>query len=332
MFEQLDLPVVYWSLLALSVFVYAVLDGYDLGVGMLLPMNDRKRRDRMVASIGPFWDANETWLVLIIGLLFIAFPSAHSVVMAHLYFPVFVMLVGLIMRGMAFDFRVKAKQDKQQAWDWIFKIGSAIAAMSQGYMIGRYVLGFDESWFAYAFAMVAAYGVMTAYCFIGGTWLVYKTEGKLQKNAIKWSRNSARAVFFGIVMISLLSPMVYSEAFAAQVGQKAFFVSVMIPCACLLLFMHCEHQLSQVKLGVESVSHKPLIDAALVFLTCIIGLGVMIFPYIIPGQMLLHEVASAPESLAFLLAGALFVIPMILLYTGLSYWIFRGKSQELSYE
>ena len=181
MIDSMYLPHVYWGLLALSIFVYAVLDGYDLGVGMLIPMQSKEQRDKMVASIGPFWDANETWLVLAVGLLFIAFPKAHSFILSYLYLPIFVMLLGLILRGIAFDFRVKAAQKHQRKWDYAFKIGSTVAALSQGYMVGRYVMGFDETMIAYAFAMLSAYGVAIAYCFIGSAWLILKSEQALQQ-------------------------------------------------------------------------------------------------------------------------------------------------------
>tara|TARA_B100001094_G_scaffold310560_1_gene345291 strand:- start:5316 stop:6314 length:999 start_codon:yes stop_codon:yes gene_type:complete len=332
MIDSMYLPHVYWGLLALSIFIYAVLDGYDLGVGMLMPLRDKADKDKMVASIGPFWDANETWLVLIVGLLFIAFPKAHSFALSYLYLPVFVMLIGLILRGIAFDFRVKAPEHQRMAWDYAFKIGSAIAALSQGYMIGRYVTGFEESVFAYAFAVLSSYGVAIAYCFIGAAWLILKTEGALQKRAIVWAQYSSRALFFGIAAICWFSFMLYTDSAAEKMSNQMLFISILVPSLCLFLFIRCEYNLTR-KIGHDDAAcWKPFVNAILVFLVCMIGLAYTIFPYIIPGKMLLVEVASAPESLAFLLVGASVVIPLILLYTAFTYWVFRGKVRDLSYE
>ena len=142
-FADDNLPVVFATLMAIAVIVYAILDGYDLGVGILLPMNNEQQRDIAIASIGPFWDANETWLVLAVGLLLVAFPAAHSEILRALYLPATLMLIGLILRGVAFDFRAKVKPTKKYMWDCIFKLGSILATFSQGFMLGIYVVGLN---------------------------------------------------------------------------------------------------------------------------------------------------------------------------------------------
>jgi cytochrome d ubiquinol oxidase subunit II len=174
---------------------YVVLDGFDLGVGILLPFAaEEAAGDRMVASIGPFWDANETWLVLGVGLLLVAFPTAHGMVLTALYLPVALMLAGLILRGVAFEFRAKAADhaDKRR-WDSAFIGGSLLAALAQGWMLGRYVLGFEAGVAAHLFAALSAVGVAVAYAFIGACWLIWRTEGALQQAAVRWrgSRSGA---------------------------------------------------------------------------------------------------------------------------------------------
>jgi cytochrome d ubiquinol oxidase subunit II len=175
-----SLPVIFAGLMALSIIVYAILDGYDLGVGILLPLQNNDQADQMVASIGPFWDANETWLVLAVGLLLIAFPSAHNAILKALYIPSAIMLVGLILRGVAFDFRAKVAQVNKHRWNQIFKLGSCVASASQGYMLGSFVMGFEESATAYIFSVLSALGVTCAYALIGSTWLILKTSDALQ--------------------------------------------------------------------------------------------------------------------------------------------------------
>jgi len=172
MLEDALLPHVFLALMGIAILAYAILDGYDLGVGMLLPAQDVQARDRMIASIGPFWDANETWLVLAVGILLIAFPQAHSLVLRELYLPAVFMLIGLILRGVAFDFRAKALTQYQRLWDSLFKLGSSLAALSQGYMLGLYVMGFQQGPAAQAFACLSALCVASAYAYIGGGWLV----------------------------------------------------------------------------------------------------------------------------------------------------------------
>ena len=152
LFSAYWLPLVFLGLMGLAILIYAILDGFDLGVGILLGMGDADDRNFMVASIGPFWDANETWLVLGVGLLLVAFPLAHGTILSTLYLPVAVMLMGLILRGVAFDFRKKTGQHNQHKWDWVFQFGSLAATLSQGYMLGRYIVGFDSGLASYAFA------------------------------------------------------------------------------------------------------------------------------------------------------------------------------------
>src|SRR5262245_17353631 len=202
----LDLPVVFVILMGVAILAYVVLDGYDLGVGMLMPAASEHEQNVMVNSIGPFWDANETWLVLGIGLLLVAFPAAHGVVLGALYLPVAAMLVGLMIRGVAFEFRVKAEGWHRELWNWLFWAGSFLASLAQGPMLGRYITGFAEGFGAWFFALVVAGGVCGGYVLLGATWLVMKSEGALQQKAIVWARWGLGWVALGIALVSLGTP------------------------------------------------------------------------------------------------------------------------------
>ncbi len=171
------LPFTFAALMGLSILVYVVLDGFDLGVGLLFPFADAGERDRMVYTIGPFWDANETWLVLAIGLLLVAFPVAHGAILTALYLPVAVMLIGLILRGVAFEFRVKAPAPHKGRWNAAFFAGSLMASLAQGWMLGMYIMGLEATPFTLAFAALTAVFLTVGYSFIGAAWLIYKTEG-----------------------------------------------------------------------------------------------------------------------------------------------------------
>jgi cytochrome d ubiquinol oxidase subunit II len=182
------LPLAFAGLMGLAMLIYAVLDGYDLGVGMLMKAATDEEKDVMIASIGPFWDANETWLVLGVGLLLVAFPLAHGIILSNLYLPVALMLIGLIMRGVAFDFRAKAKAGHKHAWNNAFFGGSLLTALAQGYMLGSYILGFEKSYNAFGFSMLVGICVAAGYCLIGSSWLIMKTEHELQRKAVHWAR------------------------------------------------------------------------------------------------------------------------------------------------
>jgi cytochrome d ubiquinol oxidase subunit II len=173
------LPYIFAALMGIAILVYVILDGFDLGIGILSPLADDAQKDRMVSAIGPFWDANETWLVLAVGLLLVAFPVAHGVILTTLYFPVAVLLIGLILRGVAFEFRAKVSLDAKPSWNRMFFIGSLMSALAQGYMLGIYVLGLDTSWPAVGFAALVAVCLAAAYAAIGAAWLIHKTEGDI---------------------------------------------------------------------------------------------------------------------------------------------------------
>lgn len=331
MFDQHTLSIIFVALMGLAVLLYAILDGYDLGVGILLPLNNEADADVMIASIGPFWDANETWLVLAVGLLLIAFPQAHSLVFKALYFPTAIMLVGLILRGVAFDFRAKANMSHKASWDMAFKLGSIIASAAQGYMLGMYVMGFEQSITSQLFAILSAFGVTFAYAFIGSAWLVMKTEHQLQARAIRTCFSSAIVAFFGIFMVSIANLFLSDHIFTKWFSTQYSLLLLVIPVICGMLFILCLKQLTHLKLNPHKGESKPFLFSVGIFTFSFIGLGFSFFPDVVPGEMTIWEAVAAPEALNFLLWGAIIVVPTILLYTVFSYRVFWGKATHLRY-
>lgn len=325
------LPVIFIALMGLAFFLYAILDGYDLGVGILLPADSEQQRDTMIASIGPFWDANETWLVLGAGILLIAFPEAHSLVLFHLYLPVAAMLLGLILRGVAFDFRAKAPEDHKTLWDHTFKAGSLIATLAQGYMLGIYVMGFEQSLAAYLFAGLSAICVTAGYSFIGAAWLVLKTEGELQMRAARWARICGWLTALGILSVSIVNPLISSSIFAKWFGSPMFILLMVIPILCAVLFLIVDRYLAHFPHDKDFGAWIPIVCIAMIFLLCFIGLAYSFFPYVVPNTLDIWQSASAPESLQFILYGVIIVLPTIIGYTIYSYSVFSGKATQLKY-
>src|SRR5471032_3048120 len=204
----MDLPLVFAGVMGAAVLAYVVLDGFDLGVGMLMPAATDDEQSTMVASIGPFWDANETWLVLGVGVLLAAFPRAHGVVLGALYLPVVAMLVGLMLRGVAFELRVKAQGWHRDLWNWLFWAGSFIASFFQGVMLGRYITGFERGFGYWVFALVVGASLCGGYVLLGATWLILKTDGELQKKAVAWARWGLAWIALGVALVSLATPLV----------------------------------------------------------------------------------------------------------------------------
>lgn len=325
------LSYVYGGLMALAILVYAILDGYDLGVGILLPTNNDTDSDTMIASIGPFWDANETWLVLAVGLALIAFPMAHSIILQALYLPITVMLIGLILRGVAFDFRAKAKIKRKKLWDTMFKLGSILAAFMQGFMLGLYVMSFETSTLSLLFALLSGAGVVGAYTLIGAAWLVLKTEGELQSKAIHWCQFAGRVTFIGVIAVSIVNPIINSSVYKVWFESQTLAVILMLPVLCLALFIVQDLILETLKLNNKKRVWLPFALSAVIFILCFFGLTYSFYPYVVPGKLTIFDAVAAPESLNFLLYGVVVVVPTIIMYTIFSYRVFWGKVQPLSY-
>jgi cytochrome bd ubiquinol oxidase subunit II len=324
------LPVVFLGLMGLAMLVYVVLDGYDLGVGLLLHRASDAQKDTMIASIGPFWDANETWLVLGVGILLIAFPKAHGMVLTALYLPVALMLIGLILRGVAFDFRVKAQAARKPLWNLAFFAGSGIAAISQGWMLGRYITGFAPGGQYQLFAAVIALLLPAAYVLLGSGWLLMKAEGELQRQAVRWGKTAWPPVVLGMGLISLATPWV-----SETVRQRWFSVPEILLLAPIPLTTLAALLLARIALNRKDVLGRlcwvPFAMVVAVFVLGAVGLAYSLYPYVVIDRLTIWQAASATESLAVILIGCAITVPTIAGYTIWSYRVFWGKARELSY-
>jgi cytochrome d ubiquinol oxidase subunit II len=326
------LPWAFASLMGLSILIYVILDGFDLGVGILFPLAGPAEQDRMIGSIGPFWDANETWLVLAVGLLLVAFPQAHGLILSTLYLPVFVMLVGLILRGVAFEFRAKARDHHKRLWNRLFFAGSLMTALAQGFMLGLYIMGLEQSLATYAFATVTAVFLVVGYSFIGSTWLIHKTEGELQLKSVRWGRESLWGVILGIGAVSLATPLVSDRIFERWFVFPEFLYLALLPTASMLMIATLWILLRSLPRPGDRLNWLPFVLATALFALAYIGMAYSFYPYVVPEQLTIYEAAAAPESLFIILIGACFVVPVILGYSVLAYTIFRGKATELRYD
>jgi cytochrome d ubiquinol oxidase subunit II len=315
-----------------SILVYVVLDGFDLGVGILFPFADDAEKDRMIASIGPFWDANETWLVLAVGLLLVAFPTAHGMILSTLYLPVFVMLIGLILRGVAFEFRAKAHAKHKRLWNTLFMAGSVVTALSQGFMLGMYIMGLEQTWANVAFATLTAICLLVGYSFIGATWLIHKTEGGLQLKAVQWAKEALLGVIVGIGAVSLATPLVSTRIFDRWLQFPEALWLAPIPVISGLLVLWLWRMLRAMPYAGDARSWQPFAVATGLFSLAYVGLAYSFYPYVVPERLTIYEAAAAPESLFIILVGACFVVPVIAAYSVLAYVIFRGKAADLRYD
>ena len=326
------LPVIFAALMGLSILIYVVLDGFDLGVGILTPLADEAQKDRMVASIGPFWDANETWLVMAVGILLVAFPAAHGAILTALYLPVAIMLIGLILRGTAFEFRAKVALPKKNAWNIAFFAGSIMTSMAQGYMLGFYVMGLEHSLTAHAFALLSGVFLTVGYSFIGACWLILKTEGDLQKKAVAWARGGIWGVILGVGAISLATPLVSPRIWERWFSIPEFFLLAPLPLMSIAVIVAIWVVLRRLPTANDSFAWIPFAGASTLFVLAFTGLAYSFYPYVVPEKLTIYEAASATESLFIILIGTLVVFPIILAYSALAYYVFRGKARDLRYD
>ncbi len=329
------LPVIFMGVMGLAMLAYVVLDGYDLGVGILLRRANAEDQDMMVSSIGPFWDANETWLVLGIGILLTCFPAAHGVILGALYLPVALMLVGLVVRGVAFEFRAKAPALHKHLWNRAFYAGSLLAALSQGWMLGRYILGFENSYAAYAFAALIAGCLVAGYSLLGASWLIMKTEGALQIQAVRWASGALLFTACGIAAVSLATPWVSSAIFDKWFTLPYVVLLAPVPLTTASLFLIMWRSLKRLpvrlQLGNNYGEWIPFACVVGVFVLAFYGLAYSLFPYLVVNQLTAWQAASDPAALKIIFIGAAIVLPVIIGYTIFSYRVFSGKARALSY-
>jgi cytochrome bd ubiquinol oxidase subunit II len=325
----MDLPLAFTVLMGFAILLYVLLDGYDLGVGMLIAGAEREEHDVMVASIGPFWDANETWLVLGIGVLLTAFPVAHGVILGELYLPVAAMLVGLMFRGVAFELRVKARGWQRELWNWLFWAGSFLAAFSQGLMLGRYVTGFAGGFGEWLFALLVGASLCGGYVLLGATWLVMKTEGTLQAKAIAWSRWGLAWVALGIALVSVATPLASATVRSRWFDFPQALFAMPLPIATAAIWLWTWWSLGKMDRKPE---WQPFAGAAAIFALAFAGLAYSLFPYLVLDRITIWDAAAPAKGLAFVLAGALVTLPFILGWTIYVYRVFRGKARPADYE
>jgi cytochrome d ubiquinol oxidase subunit II len=324
-----DITAVWAGLLAFAVLAYVVLDGFDLGVGILfLVEHRREERDVMVNSIAPVWDGNETWLVMGGGGLFAVFPLAYAVILPALYPTLVAMLLALILRGVALEFRFRSASWGRFWWDVAFCGGSLVAALCQGLTLGGLLQGIKVADNAYAggwwdwltpFTVLCGVAVVIAYALLGACWLVWRTEGHMEDLNRRYARHLGIAMLVMIAAVSLWTPFLNPRFLERWFGWPGIALTSPVPILVALTAWAFWH-------GLATGHHfRPLLCAELLFVLCFAGLGISFWPLIIPPSVTIWQAAAPPESQSFLLVGALVMFPVILAYTGYSYWIFRGK-------
>jgi len=331
----LDLPLIWGLLIATAVFLYVLLDGFDLGCGILFPFAPSEAcRNKIMNSIAPFWDGNETWLVLGGGGLLAAFPVAYAILMPALYLPVILMLLGLIFRGIAFEFRFKASEKRRKIWDVSFHAGSLLAAFMQGVILGNFVQGVTVEgrhfaggpldW-ANGFSIVTGIALIFGYALLGSTWLIMKTDDGTQK----WARQVAPyvsvyvALFF--VIVSVTMPFVDDRVAKVWFTLPNFFYLLPIPLLTAGGFLFLWYALRG--------DHEswPFFATIVLFFLGYLGLCLSLYPWVVPFKFTLWNAAAAPTSQSLLLVGTVLFLPVILFYTGYVYYVFRGKSSHESF-
>ncbi len=334
--NSLDLPFIWYGLIGTAIFLYVMLDGFDLGVGILFPFAPSdESRDRMMNSIAPFWDGNETWLVLGGGGLFAAFPLAYAVLMPAFYLPIIFMLLGLIFRGVAFEFRFKASGRAKKVWDYAFHFGSLVATFMQGAVLGTFVQGVavdgrrfsggSLDWLS-PFALMTGLALVFGYALLGAAWMTMKTDGKTQEWARKCASYVCIYVAFFMGLVSLSTPFMNQRIKTLWFTLPNLFYLSPLPLLALGMFLLLWRSLRQKK------ENQPFLWSIGIFLTNYLGLGISLWPWIVPFRFTFREAAAAPQSQSLLLVGTLFLLPLVLAYTGYNFYVFRGKaSQDIGY-
>jgi len=324
-----DLSLIGAVIIIFGLMMYVVMDGFDLGIGILFPfVQEESKRDVMMNTAAPIWDGNETWLVLGGAGLFAAFPLAYSVVLPALYLPIIFMLMGLIFRGVAFELRFKATQLKRHIWDKSFIGGSICATFFQGVALGAFISGMPVEdrrfaggaldWFT-PFSLFCGVALIVAYALLGCTWLIMKTDGELQERMRKLGKPLVLLLLLMIGIVSIWTPLTHPDIADRWFTTPNLFLFMPVPVLVLL----CTFFLLR---SIRSEAHYTpfLLTLGLIFLGYS-GLGISLWPNIIPPSVTIWEAAAPPESQGFALVGALLIIPIILVYTAWSYYVFRGK-------
>jgi cytochrome d ubiquinol oxidase subunit II len=328
----LDLPLIWGGIIATGIFLYVLLDGFDLGVGILFPFAPTADcRNKMMNSVAPFWDGNETWLVLGGGGLLASFPLAYAILFPAFYIPLILMLLALVFRGVAFEFRFKAKGGMHQFWGYSFHFGSLFAGLFQGMILGSFVEGVKMSGRTFAgssfdwltpFSIMSGVAVVFGYALLGATWTIMKTEGETQT----WARQAAFyvllyvALFMGLV--SLWVPFLNNSIFTRWFDLPNLYYLLPIPILTALGFIRLYKSL------VERHEYAPFLLSIFLFSLGYLGLVISLWPWVVPYSVSLWDAAADPKSLSLMLVGVVVFLPVVLGYTGYSYYVFRGKASE----
>ena len=323
-----DLATIWAGIIAFAVLTYVILDGFDLGVGILFPFARNKQdRDTMMNSVAPVWDGNETWLVMGGGGLFAVFPLAYAIVMPALYMPIVLMLLALVFRGVAFEYRWRTERWRK-VWDWAFIGGSSVAALCQGIALGALVQGIEVTDRAYSggwwdwltpFSLLTGVALVVGYALLGATWLVMKTEGDLQTRMRRLAWPLGLATFGLIGLVSLFTPFLDPVYFDRWFAFPAILYSAGVP---LLLLLTGYGLVRGLK---EKRDVMPFLASLGLFVVSFIGIGISFYPMMVPPALTIQQAAAPDSSLLFALVGTVILVPMILAYTAYAYWVFRGK-------
>ena len=325
---SVDLPMIWAGLLALVIFIYVALDGFDLGIGIIFPLLDSEHdRGTSMNSVAPVWDGNETWLVLGGGGLFAAFPLAYAIVMPALYAPFIIMLLALVFRGVAFEYRWRDPSHKP-IWDVSFTFGSLVATFMQGIVLGAFVQGIEVQGRAYAggwwdwltpFTLTTGVALCCGYALLGAGWLILKTEGGLRLRAYALAKRFALATLCFVVIVSIWTPFLSPDIFDRWFTVPNMYFVAPVPLLTALAA-------GLIARGLHKRQDAVIYPVTIALLGLgFVGLGVGLTPWIVPRAVTIHQAAAPDESLLFMLVGAMIMLPLILGYTGYSYWIFRGK-------
>lgn len=329
-----DLTTIWAAIIALAIAAYVVMDGFDLGIGLVYPaLKPGAQRDQAMNAVAPVWDGNETWLVLGGGGLLAAFPLAYSVILPALYAPIIAMLLGLVFRGVAFEFRWRDPAHKR-FWDVSFFFGALVTTMAQGIVLGAVLQGISVTGRAYSggwwdwltpFSLLTGISLCVGFALLGTGWLILKTHGELQTLAFTLARLLLPAMLVCIVAVSLATPFLQTQYFARWFAFPGIIVAAPVPLlVALTAFLHWRALAKKRELA-------PFLLTLTLFGLSMAGLAISMWPDIIPGQMSIWDAAAPPASQSFMLVGTLIMVPLILIYTGWAYWVFRGKVGEAGY-
>jgi cytochrome d ubiquinol oxidase subunit II len=326
---MIDFVPIWTCILGLGVFLYVLLDGFDLGVGILYRFAHKAdQRDLMMSSIAPIWDGNETWLVLGTVGLMAAFPLAFAIIIPALYFPILIMLLALIFRGVAFEFRYRDRPHRS-FWDYGFAYGSLIATFAQGVVLGAFIQGFEVEGRVFSgssldcftpFSLLTGVSLVFGYALLGAGWLVLKTQDALQLKARLWSRNALIGVAAAVLVVSIWTPIMSSSIRDRWFDWPNIAILSPIPIVTVLIGWATLRSIMN-----SQASYGPFLGAIALFVMSYLGIAISLWPMVVPHHFTLWQAASDPSTQAFLLVGTLFLLPVILVYTSWSYWVFRGK-------